>query len=98
MPYEESGWYDGQMWVKPPEVSCLKSYFFCYSTEQNNETQKHNICLFTLPKLSQVSIVEVICSNLKLEIYHLHNLYAYVIFLYSYMIFLTIEEMHLPSR
>lgn len=21
IPYEESGWYDGQMWVKPPEVS-----------------------------------------------------------------------------
>lgn len=20
IPYEESGWYDGQMWVKPPEV------------------------------------------------------------------------------
>ncbi|OAO90135.1 CGLD27 [Arabidopsis thaliana] len=23
IPYEESGWYDGQMWVKPPEVSNL---------------------------------------------------------------------------
>lgn len=23
IPYEESGWYDGQMWVKPPEVSIL---------------------------------------------------------------------------
>ncbi|BBH05927.1 Protein of unknown function D, partial [Prunus dulcis] len=23
IPYEESGWYDGQMWVKPPEVSTL---------------------------------------------------------------------------
>lgn len=23
IPYEESGWYDGQMWVKPPEVSLL---------------------------------------------------------------------------
>jgi len=23
IPYEESGWYDGQMWVKPPEVSFL---------------------------------------------------------------------------
>ena len=21
IPYEETGWYDGQMWVKPPEVS-----------------------------------------------------------------------------
>lgn len=20
VPYEETGWYDGQMWVKPPEV------------------------------------------------------------------------------
>jgi hypothetical protein len=20
IPYEESGWYDGQMWVKPPEI------------------------------------------------------------------------------
>lgn len=23
IPYEESGWYDGQMWVKPPEVFTL---------------------------------------------------------------------------
>lgn len=23
IPYEETGWYDGQMWVKPPEVSSL---------------------------------------------------------------------------
>ena len=21
VPYEETGWYDGQMWVKPPEVN-----------------------------------------------------------------------------
>jgi hypothetical protein len=20
VPYEESGWYDGQIWIKPPEV------------------------------------------------------------------------------
>ena len=20
VPYEESGWYDGQVWIKPPEV------------------------------------------------------------------------------
>lgn len=23
IPYEETGWYDGQMWVKPPEVSAV---------------------------------------------------------------------------
>lgn len=26
VPYEETGWYDGQMWVKPPEV-CLPSHY-----------------------------------------------------------------------
>ena len=20
VPYEESGWYDGQVWIKPPEI------------------------------------------------------------------------------
>ena len=20
VPYEESGWYDGQIWIKPPEI------------------------------------------------------------------------------
>jgi len=27
IPYEESGWYDGQMWVKPPEVSLFYTFF-----------------------------------------------------------------------
>lgn len=26
--YEETGWYDGQMWVKPPEVSNVMSLGF----------------------------------------------------------------------
>jgi len=31
IPYEESGWYDGQMWVKPPEVSNLfVSIYLCF--------------------------------------------------------------------
>lgn len=32
IPYEESGWYDGQMWVKPPEVRyiLIKSYIYIY--------------------------------------------------------------------
>lgn len=28
VPYEESGWYDGQMWVKPPEVGTFSSFSF----------------------------------------------------------------------
>ena len=27
VPYEETGWYDGQLWVKPPEVSIV--YIVC---------------------------------------------------------------------
>ena len=28
IPYEESGWYDGQMWVKPTEVSISLSIIY----------------------------------------------------------------------
>lgn len=30
IPYEESGWYDGQMWVKPPEVPNVIIIFFFF--------------------------------------------------------------------
>ena len=30
IPYEESGWYDGQMWVKPTEVSISLSIIYTY--------------------------------------------------------------------
>ena len=30
IPYEESGWYDGQMWVKPPEVQNVIIIFFFF--------------------------------------------------------------------
>lgn len=36
IPYEESGWYDGQMWVKPPEVSIFVRSSFSLSCEEEN--------------------------------------------------------------
>ena len=35
IPYEESGWYDGQMWVKPPEVSLFYVKNFLHKYKSN---------------------------------------------------------------
>lgn len=32
VPYEETGWYDGQMWVKPPEVNEHDSQTIIFKT------------------------------------------------------------------
>lgn len=42
IPYEESGWYDGQMWVKPPEVSLFYTFFLYLRTEKKY-TQRHHL-------------------------------------------------------
>ena len=38
IPYEETGWYDGQMWVKPPEVSTYCVLFFLSCQERSKGT------------------------------------------------------------
>uniref|UniRef100_A0A0V0HRA4 Putative ovule protein n=1 Tax=Solanum chacoense TaxID=4108 RepID=A0A0V0HRA4_SOLCH len=45
--YEETGWYDGQMWVKPPEVSGLSfaniftgSFLFASSAPPHSHSKK----------------------------------------------------------
>uniref|UniRef100_M1CC29 Uncharacterized protein n=1 Tax=Solanum tuberosum TaxID=4113 RepID=M1CC29_SOLTU len=47
IPYEETGWYDGQMWVKPPEVSGLsfayifyRSFLFASSAPPHSHSKK----------------------------------------------------------
>lgn len=41
IPYEESGWYDGQMWVKPPEVSLFYTFLLYLRTEQKYPRRHH---------------------------------------------------------
>lgn len=40
VPYEETGWYDGQLWVKPPEVHA--SQFYSYYLSMNGVSQGLN--------------------------------------------------------
>lgn len=43
VPYEETGWYDGQMWVKPPEVSSICPSMKQHLDEENNvRLQSHD--------------------------------------------------------
>jgi hypothetical protein len=61
VPYEETGWYDGQMWVKPPEVcihACIEFHGPVYKlpriiswSKQNKSCQfivqtSFNVCFF----------------------------------------------------
>ncbi|KAG8088040.1 hypothetical protein GUJ93_ZPchr0010g7725 [Zizania palustris] len=43
VPYEETGWYDGQMWVKPPEVLARDRLFGSYKAKPVNNLLKQTL-------------------------------------------------------
>ncbi|KAH9712228.1 protein CONSERVED IN THE GREEN LINEAGE AND DIATOMS 27 [Citrus sinensis] len=50
IPYEESGWYDGQMWVKPPEVSMLQFIDLL----RDKESHGKNLCFQVKPVIKML--------------------------------------------
>ncbi|KAL3637681.1 Protein CONSERVED IN THE GREEN LINEAGE AND DIATOMS 27, chloroplastic [Castilleja foliolosa] len=43
VPYEESGWYDGQMWVKPPEILARDRLLGSYKVKPVVKLLKHTL-------------------------------------------------------
>ena len=45
VPYEESGWYDGQIWIKPPEILLQDRLIGTYEIYPGLHSST-NYCLF----------------------------------------------------
>ncbi|KAH9712227.1 protein CONSERVED IN THE GREEN LINEAGE AND DIATOMS 27 [Citrus sinensis] len=62
IPYEESGWYDGQMWVKPPEVLARDRLLGAYKVSmlqfidllRDKESHGKNLCFQVKPVIKML--------------------------------------------
>jgi hypothetical protein len=56
VPYEESGWYDGQIWIKPPEILLQDRLIGTYEIYPGLQRLQKTVVFFFILLLVAVSL------------------------------------------